>query len=100
MIRRILLVAVTLYAAFVGWIYWMMTRPPMEFGGVMAKLPMPVMMAFPFETMWTRARGGSLNIGSAAPDFDLSTVVDKTQKVKLSAFRGVRPVVLVFGSYT
>ena len=93
------MVAVTLYAAFVGWIYWMMTRPPMEFAGVMAKLPMPAMMAFPFETMWTRARAGSLTIGSPAPDFELSTV-DKSQKVKLSTFRGVRPVVLVFGSYT
>lgn len=99
MIRKILYGLVAGYALFVGGIYWMMTRPPMEFAGVMAKLPMPAMMAFPFETMWTRARAGVLNIGSAAPDFELLTV-DKKSKVKLSSFRGSRPVVLVFGSYT
>jgi peroxiredoxin len=71
----------------------------MDFAALMAKLPMPAMMAFPFETMWTRARAGALSVGSIAPDFELATV-DKKSKVKLSSFRGARPVVLVFGSYT
>ena len=99
MIRKSLLVLITLYATFVGWIYWQMRRPPMEFAGVMAKLPMPAMMAFPFGTMWTRARAGTLGPGSSAPDFELGTV-DKSSKIKLSSFRGSKPVVLVFGSYT
>ncbi len=99
MIRKILFGLVVAYGLFVGGIYWMMNRPPMEFAGAMAKLPMPAMVAFPFETMWTRARSGALTVGSMAPDFELATV-DRQSKVKLSSFRGARPVVLVFGSYT
>jgi peroxiredoxin len=34
-----------------------------------------------------------------APDFSLPTA-DRTRIVRLSSFRGDRPVVLVFGSYT
>jgi hypothetical protein len=37
--------------------------------------------------------------GQFAPDFDLTTQ-DGSQRVKLSQFRGDRPVVLVFGSFT
>jgi hypothetical protein len=99
MIRKILLSGVALYSLFVGGVYWQMTRPPMEFAGVMAKLPGPAMMLFPFEPMWSRARSGALSIGSMAPDFELATV-DKKSKVRLSSFRGARPVALVFGSYT
>lgn len=99
MIRKILLSVIGMYSLFLGGIYWLMNRPPMEFAGAMAKLPGPAMMAFPFEPMWSRARAGALSIGSVAPDFELATV-DKRSKVKLSSFRGTRPVVLVFGSYT
>lgn len=41
--------------------------------------------------------------GSEAPDFDLSRLIEgeaSEDRVKLSSFRGKRPVVLVFGSYT
>jgi peroxiredoxin len=47
--------------------------------------------------MW--ARKGTLKVGDAAPDFTLATH-DHTSQVTLSSFRGQKPVVLVFGSYT
>ena len=37
--------------------------------------------------------------GDLAPDFTLASV-DGTETVTLAQFRGVKPVVLVFGSYT
>lgn len=37
--------------------------------------------------------------GEYAPDFELPTF-DGTKVLRLSTFRGARPVVLVFGSYT
>jgi len=66
-----------------------------------------------------QARGRKLpkapKVGSHAPDFELEVVVDvsrlghakeagdkpkKPETVRLSAFRGKRPVALIFGSYT
>jgi len=44
-------------------------------------------------------REGSLKVGDAAPDFGLA-LLGGEGKVKLSAFKGDRPVVLIFGSYT
>jgi peroxiredoxin len=41
----------------------------------------------------------TVRVGDAAPDFKLKTL-DGAREVQLSAFRGKRPVVLVFGSYT
>ncbi len=38
-------------------------------------------------------------VGDTAPDFELSDTTG-THTVKLSSFRGDRPVALVFGSYT
>lgn len=38
-------------------------------------------------------------VNSMAPDFELKTQ-DETERVRLSQFRGKRPVVLVFGSFT
>ena len=40
-----------------------------------------------------------LKVGDEAPGFALKTADGKKQ-VKLAEFRGKRPVVLVFGSYT
>ena len=40
-----------------------------------------------------------LQVGDAAPDFKLKTK-DGSREVQLSSFKGKRPVVLVFGSYT
>jgi hypothetical protein len=44
-------------------------------------------------------REGSLRVGDAAVDFTLAPR-DGGAPVTLSAFRGVKPVALVFGSYT
>ena len=76
-----------------------MHQPPAQFAGTMAKMPMPVMMLFPFETLWSRARAGSVVVGDPAPDFRLTTL-DKKAEVALASLRGSKPVVLVFGSYT
>ena len=76
-----------------------MRQPPEVFGSVMKRMPMPAYFLFPFETMWSQARKGTLDVGSVAPDFNLE-MYDKSGKVQLSSFRGKQPVVLVFGSYT
>jgi len=44
-------------------------------------------------------REGTLSVGDPAPDFELPQLGGEG-KVKLSAFKGDRPVVLIFGSYT
>ena len=84
-----------------GVIYAMMRKPPETFGRFMAKVPGPVaFLAFPFETMWTQARAGELQVGDPAPDFSLTTL-DKKAAVQLSGLAAQgRPVVLIFGSYT
>ncbi len=100
--RIFLVVAVVLlcgYAGFLLFINWAMRQPPETFGRVMAKMPMPAYFVIPFETFWTRARAGSIQVGDTAPDFQLSTL-DHKNEVQLSSFRGKQPVVLVFGSYT
>jgi hypothetical protein len=95
-----LIVLVVAYFAFGGYIWWAMRQPPETFGRVMARMPGPVVfLAFPFETLWTRARAGNLELGDSAPDFSLLKL-DKTERVQLSSLNQQRPVVLVFGSYT
>jgi hypothetical protein len=83
------------------WIYRVMRRPPEEFAGVMAKVPQPTaFFVLPFETLWLRARAGTLGVGDRAPDFTLATL-DKTATVQLSSLTAQgKPVVLIFGSYT
>lgn len=88
-----------LHLSLCAGLYWAMTRPPEQFGRVMMKVPFPMVMVLPFETLWMRARGGALVRGDMAPDFRLPTL-DHKGMVQLSSFRGSRPVVLVFGSYT
>jgi len=39
-------------------------------------------------------------VGAEAPDFKLKTLADAKKEVKLSDFKGKKPVVLIFGSYT
>jgi hypothetical protein len=82
-------------------LYSVMRQSPEQFARVMAKIPGPVpFLIFPFETLWMRARAGTLQPGSPAPDFSL-TKLDKTATVHLSSLTAQnRPVVLVFGSYT
>ena len=81
-------------------IYSNMRKPPEEFGRFMTRIPAPVaFIAFPFETLWTHARAGTVNVGDAAPDFALMKT-DKSELVRLSELNQKQPVVLIFGSYT
>jgi len=96
---RIVVVLVLLYAAAVACLAIAMRQPPDTFGRIMAKLPPVAFMALPFEPLWMNARAGALEPGQQAPDFALKPL-DGGSVVRLSTFRGQRPVVLVFGSYT
>ena len=87
------------YAVFLAGMFWAMRQPPQRFGKIMSHFPMPAMMAVPFEPMWNVARGGALRVGDLAPDFTLPRI-DHTAEITLSSFRGKKPVVLIFGSYT
>lgn len=98
-IGRVALISIVAWLCFLGLVYAKMKSPPEQFGMFMSKLPMPFYFVLPFETLWFRARAGTVNVGDTAPDFELSTV-DKSANVRLSSFRGSKPVVLVFGSYT
>jgi hypothetical protein len=102
-ITRILLGTVAILfsveVALCAGLYWAMSQPPDAFGRIIARTPMPLMMVLPFEPLWMRARAGSLKQGDLAPDFRLPTL-DRKETVQLSSYRGSRPVVLVFGSYT
>jgi hypothetical protein len=84
---------------FTGFIFWAMHQPPERFGRIMKRVPLPAMMAVPFETLWNRARAGRLRPGDTAPEFRLATA-GRSSTVQLADFRGSRPVILVFGSYT
>jgi hypothetical protein len=88
-----------LWLGFVGLIGWAMRQPPEVFGHVMAKMPMPAYFLFPFETMWSGARKGSLNVGDKAPDITVKTL-DAREPMQLASLWAEKPVVLVFGSYT
>lgn len=88
------------YFALGVFIWRAMHKPPEAFASTMARMPGPVVfLAYPFETLWTRARAGTLNLGDRAPDFDLRKV-DRSATVRLSSLNQRQPVVLVFGSYT
>ena len=98
-VARAAVVLAILYTGFFAFMYWQMTRPPAQFGAVMSNLAVPTFVLLPFEPMWFSARAGTLKVGDAAPDFRLPKL-DGSSVVTLSAERGVRPVVLIFGSYT
>ena len=92
-------VLLVLYLLFVGVMFTAMKRSPAEFSRFMMNVPMPLMMATPFPPLWNKARAGTLKNADLAPDFDLAAS-DHKSRIRLSEFRGSRPVVLVFGSYT
>jgi len=94
-----LVAVLVLWAAFTGYIWWAMHQPPERFGQVMALLPTPAYFVVPFETMWTRARAGGLQVGDPAPNFSLIRQ-DRSGTVELAQMTAQQPVVLVFGSYT
>ncbi len=95
----IVAVLLCLWLGFVGYIDWAMRQPPEAFGHVMARMPMPAYFLFPFETMWTDARKGTLKVGDSAPDFTVKTLDTRTP-VRLASLWAEKPVVLVFGSFT
>ncbi len=90
---------------FAGWLFlvayvnWAMHQPPEVFGHVMAKMPMPAYFVLPFETLWMRARQGTLSVGDTAADLTVKTLEDHAP-IDLASLWADRPVVLVFGSYT
>ena len=96
---KILLGLVTAYVLFCAAILAIMGQPPLRFAKAIAKVPGPMLLVLPFETLWSWARAGHIGPGDSAPDFDLETL-DKSTRVRLSSFRGRKPVVLIFGSYT
>ena len=100
--RRLLIIASVLaaiYFVMMAGFAFAMRQPPQTFASVMKHVgPVPFML-FPFESMWKSARAGHVHVGDAAPDFTLP-LLDHSGQVTLSSFRGVKPVVLVFGSYT
>ena len=96
---RIVTLIVLVYAILSAGLFIAMKQTPAAFGSMMSKLPMVSMMLLPFEPLWSIARGGALKAGDPAPDFRLQAY-DKSSLVQLSSFRGDRPVVLIFGSYT
>ena len=101
-VRKLLLslfaVVIVVYFAFAAFIWRTMHQPPEAFGRVMANMPRPVVfLFFPFETLWTRARAGALDVGDPAPDFSLLKV-DKSGSVQLSVLNKQQLIVLVFGS--
>jgi len=102
--RRVLLVVVAgiviAYCAGGAYLWWAMHQPPETFARAVAGMPQPVVfLLYPFETLWTHARTGSLKLGDRAPDFSLLKV-DKSERIQLSALNAHKSVVLVFGSYT
>ena len=100
--RRLLQIAAAIallyFSAMAGFAY-AMRLPPESFSRVMMHVgPVPFLL-FPFESMWKSARQGHVHVGDTAPDFTLP-LLDHSGQVTLSSFRGSKPVVLVFGSYT
>ncbi len=97
-IRPILIGLAIIYAGLLAGLLAVM-RQPIRFGRVMSHVPEPASFVIPFKQLWFIARAGHLRIGDQAPDFDLLTG-DKKGRVQLASFRGRKPVVLIFGSYT
>ena len=98
-VGKIVIVVVVVYAVATGAMYVAMLQGPGVFASTMQHVPWQTMMVLPFKPLWMSARAGRVNVGDAAPDFDLKSV-DGNSKYRLSSMRGQRPVVLIFGSYT
>ena len=79
--------------------FGLVMRRPVLFSEVMRHVPDATMMVFPFKPLWYLARAGRLTVGDPAPAFNLPTA-DNQSSVSLASFRGQKPVVLIFGSYT
>jgi hypothetical protein len=98
LLKLLLLLPLIYCLLFLGFLTAMYQRPEV-FARVMAKTPGVVFVALPFRPMWFHARAGKLKVGDDAPDFSLNAQ-DGKSSVRLSSFKGNKPVVLIFGSYT
>jgi hypothetical protein len=98
---RILLALVGCYVGLFTTVMAAMLQPPERFGVFMKHVPPALVWGpLPAPRMWLWARKGHLDQGDMAPDFSLRTVQDRARRVSFASYRGQRPVVLVFGSYT
>ncbi len=95
-----------IYGAVVIALYVIISLPPGRFANIIASIPSsetpggPVFQyLLPLEPIFKSARAGKLRIGDPAPTFNLK-LVHGEDRVQLNSFRGVKPVVLIFGSYT
>jgi hypothetical protein len=96
---RLILIVLSAYLLMLAAFFGMMLLPPARFAKAVSHVPEPLFAVLPLEQLWLLARTGHLKVGALAPDFDLPTL-DNASRVRLSSFRGEKPVVLVFGSYT
>ena len=80
-------------------LYAAMRQTPDRFGAIMSHVPTFAMIVLPFKPLWMSARAGHLAVGDPAPDFALP-VLRGDRTVTLSNEYRLKPVVLVFGSYT
>lgn len=95
----ILICLFVLWAGLTTYIWRAMHRSPEGFARVMSHMPWEIFLVVPFETLWTRARAGTVQMGDQAPDFALAKL-DKSGTVRLSELNKSQPVVMIFGSYT
>src|SRR5436305_15200621 len=63
LIAKIVVALALLYGLAVVGLAWAMHQSPDVFGRVMSHVPGPAMLVLPFETLWMRARGGTLRKG-------------------------------------
>lgn len=99
-VARVFLGLAAAWALLFATVLWAMSQRPVVFGKFMKYAPAPLVWgALPAKDMWLHARRGTLRVGDPAPDFTLPRR-DRTEDVTLSKYQHVRPVVLVFGSYT
>lgn len=98
LLKIVTVISLTYSLVLVGF-YIAMCQRPEVFTKVMSNAPGITFLILPFKPMWLHARRGDLKPGDYAPDFSLETYY-KRSTVQLSSFRGRKPVVLVFGSYT
>ncbi len=96
---RLVVVLFALWGALAASAFAMMHQPIDTLCQIMARTPRIAMGMIPFKSLWNIARAGDLQPGDDAPEFDLPRE-DGKGNVALSQFRGKKPVVLVFGSYT
>src|SRR5262249_50403895 len=96
---RLIIIVLGAYLLMLTGFFGLMLLPPTRFAKAISHVPEPLFAVLPLEPLWLLARAGHLKVGAAAPDFDLPTL-DNRARVRLSSFRGEKPVVLVFGSYT